>query len=432
MKKKQLVSFALAATVVLSTFSGSVDAANAQYKVKKGDSLWKISAVHHISVSQLKEWNKLRTDTIRVGQVLYVVKPNSSKNNSNTEKKSTKYIVKKGDSLSIIAKKYNTTVNELKVLNHLKGNMIKVGQQLNIPQKVVSNKTPSKPINTNSKGTSIPKPVNNTGSKGTINNSAKPAPATNNNSSKTTESKSSPKTDSNKIVSDKKVNQPPTNNVAEKGTNQTETKPQYATIHKVQAGEYLYLIAAKYGTSVSEIKRLNGLTSDMIYIGQELKVSEGPIKPPLAPAFLSDGNFPLKKGTYTPFYDSWNESRTYGGNRGHEGVDIMAPMGTPIYSVTDGVITGFGWNELGGWRINVATSEGHFLYYAHMSKYAAGMSNGVKVKKGQVIGYVGNTGYGPEGTSGKFATHLHFGLYDSNWKAQNPYNHLKYWEATAK
>ncbi|WML50614.1 peptidoglycan DD-metalloendopeptidase family protein [Neobacillus sp. PS3-34] len=165
-----------------------------------------------------------------------------------------------------------------------------------------------------------------------------------------------------------------------------------ATVHTVQSGEYLSLIAKKYQTTVSEIKRLNSLSSDTVFLGQELKITEGSIP---APAFLADGMFPMAKGTYTSFQDTWGNSRQFGGNRVHEGTDIMASKGTRLYAVTDGTVTNYGWNELGGWRVTIRTQEGYYLYYAHLNKYAAGIGFGSKVKKGQLVGYVGNTGYGP-------------------------------------
>ncbi|MDQ1909065.1 LysM peptidoglycan-binding domain-containing protein [Paenibacillus sp. GD4] len=212
-------------------------------------------------------------------------------------------------------------------------------------------------------------------------------------------------------------------------------KGSYAT-HTVIAGDSLFIVARDYGLTIAELKSFNQLTSDVIYVGQVLKLTassnnmtmKAAESGPSAPAFLKDAQFPLRSSTYEPFTDTWAESRSYGGDRTHEGTDILAAEGTPIYSATDGVVINYGWNTLGGWRLTVRTSEGYILYYAHMSKYAQGMSKGATVTKGQLIGYVGSTGYGPEGTSGTFVSHLHFGMYDANWVAMNPYAHLKYWE----
>jgi peptidoglycan LD-endopeptidase LytH len=203
-------------------------------------------------------------------------------------------------------------------------------------------------------------------------------------------------------------------------------------VHQVQAGESLYLIAKKYGITVDQLKNWNGLTSNTVYVGQQLKVGTSSLPAVQAPSFLRYGMFPLKKGTYTPFRDTWGESRQYGGNRTHEGTDIMAAKGTPVYSATSGVVTRKGWNELGGWRLTVRTNEGYYLYYAHLKGYASNIVQGTTIQKGQLIGYVGDSGYGPAGTTGKFAPHLHFGMYNSQWQAINPYYHLKYWESFSK
>ncbi|AZB44109.1 LysM peptidoglycan-binding domain-containing protein [Bacillus sp. FJAT-42376] len=196
-----------------------------------------------------------------------------------------------------------------------------------------------------------------------------------------------------------------------------------ASIHTVQNGETLSGIAMEYKMSTASLKSLNGLQTDVIYAGQRLEVQADE-----APSSLDSGQFPLKKGTYDPFDDTWGKSREYGGARVHEGTDIMTEEGTPVYAATDGSISRKGWNELGGWRLTVNTPDGFNVYYAHLSKYADGLEPGGSIKKGQLIGYAGNSGYGPEGTTGKFVSHLHFGLYDSSFKAINPYPYLTQWE----
>ncbi|QWC22493.1 LysM peptidoglycan-binding domain-containing protein [Bacillus haikouensis] len=122
------------------------------YKVKSGDTLSAIARKYGTTVNSLKKLNNLKSDRIYVGQVLKVTgtASNPSKNESKTPAKSTSYKVKKGDTLSAIAKKYKTTVSSLKKLNNLKSDMIYVGQTLKIsgtaaaPSKNKSTTPPSK------------------------------------------------------------------------------------------------------------------------------------------------------------------------------------------------------------------------------------------------------------------------------------------------
>jgi len=147
----------------------------------------------------------------------------------------------------------------------------------------------------------------------------------------------------------------------------------------------------------------------------------------LLDSIIRNGGFPVT-GDYH-YSDTWGAARTYGGERKHEGTDIMCDAGTHICAAAPGKITRIGWNELGGWRIGVTDKNGAYYYYAHLSGYASGVKKGVYVEQGDVIGYAGDTGYGPEGTSGKFAPHLHFGMY-YNGEAFNPYPYLCYWETS--
>ncbi len=143
---------------------------------------------------------------------------------------------------------------------------------------------------------------------------------------------------------------------------------------------------------------------------------------------LSDATrvFPLPKDAGYSFYPEFGADRTFGGERPHEGVDIPAPEGTPVRSVCNGVVTKKGWLTLGGWRIGVTDAFGVYHYYAHLSAYAD-VEIGDAVSAGQVLGYVGSTGYGPEGTSDQMIPHLHFGLYADD-VAFDPYPYLKEWE----
>lgn len=135
------------------------------------------------------------------------------------------------------------------------------------------------------------------------------------------------------------------------------------------------------------------------------------------------------------YEDGYGGARTYGGNRKHEGVDIMASEDRAgclqICSASDGIVEQMGWLELGGYRLGIRSPGGFYFYYAHLESYADGLQIGDKVRAGEVIGSMGNTGYGPEGTRGQFSVHLHFGIYvTGNGKEEslNPYPALRYME----
>lgn len=115
------------------------------------------------------------------------------------------------------------------------------------------------------------------------------------------------------------------------------------------------------------------------------------------------------------FEDSWLAPRSYGGERRHEGTDIFASHNIsnyyPIISITDGIIEQKGWLPLGGYRIGIRSESGAFFYYAHLASYEPDLTVGDTVSAGDILGFMGNSGYGKEGTIGKFPVHLHLGIY---------------------
>lgn len=149
--------------------------------------------------------------------------------------------------------------------------------------------------------------------------------------------------------------------------------------------------------------------------------------------------FPVPKlldGTADISYvDSWNGLRNYGGKRRHEGTDLMAQKNVrgyyPVISITAGVIEKLGWLEQGGWRIGVRAPEGGYFYYAHLASFAPNLNVGDPILAGQLLGFMGDSGYGSEGTVGKFDVHLHMGIYvqtSSGEMSVNPYHILKFLE----
>ena len=140
--------------------------------------------------------------------------------------------------------------------------------------------------------------------------------------------------------------------------------------------------------------------------------------------------------TYS-YVDSWQFERTYGGERTHEGCDIMATFNErgvyPIYSATEGVVENIGWLKLGGWRIGIRSESGAYYYYAHLSEYARDFTVGETIEAGTLLGFMGDSGYSEvPGTYGQFPVHLHFGIYFDdlfgNEYAINPYPVLYFCE----
>ncbi|MFD1674743.1 M23 family metallopeptidase [Alicyclobacillus fodiniaquatilis] len=121
--------------------------------------------------------------------------------------------------------------------------------------------------------------------------------------------------------------------------------------------------------------------------------------------------FPIAKQYNFTVKHTFGAGRSWGGRRVHEGVDIFASYGTPVLACSYGFVEMEGWNRFGGWRIGIRDTSNLYYYYAHLSSFSKGLHQGDLVVPGQVIGYVGSTGYGPPGTAGKFPPHLHFGIY---------------------
>lgn len=149
--------------------------------------------------------------------------------------------------------------------------------------------------------------------------------------------------------------------------------------------------------------------------------------------------FPIPESTTdskmtVSFTNSWMAERTYGGKRGHEGTDLMAAQNVagiyPIVSMTNGIVRSKGWLEKGGYRIGIEAPSGAYFYYAHLDSYAS-IEIGDTVKAGALLGFMGDSGYGGEGTTGMFPVHLHVGVYiypNETETSINPYWLLRYLE----
>ncbi|MBR4672438.1 MAG: LysM peptidoglycan-binding domain-containing protein [Bacilli bacterium] len=217
------------------------------YTVQKGDTLYGIAKKYNTSVDAIKKENNLSNDRLYIGQKLKV------NSNGNEPLECIVYTVKKGDNLYAIAKKYNTTVNEIKSYNNLSSNSLQIGDRIIIPCNVLNDYKPGSYVSyTVEKGDSLYSIANRFG------------------------------TTIDKIISDNDLK----SNILQVGTvlivddnkgissvkecygNNTDTVVNNKYI--VQKGESLYSIAKKFNTSVDNIKRKNNLSSNLISIGQEL------------------------------------------------------------------------------------------------------------------------------------------------------------------
>lgn len=200
------------------------------YTVKKGDSLWKIANKYNTTVEKLKSANNLKTNTLSVGQKLVIPSISVSPEVSDT------YIVQKGDSLWSIANKFNMTVSELKNLKNLTNNLLSIGQVLKIKDSSNNGKT----TYTVQKGDSLWVIANKYGIT-------------------TEELKNYNKLTSNLLSIGQVLKIP-------QGKTSTEN------IYTVKKGDSLWTIANRYNTTVEKIKVLNNLTSNLLSIGQQLKI----------------------------------------------------------------------------------------------------------------------------------------------------------------
>ena len=124
---------------------------------------------------------------------------------------------------------------------------------------------------------------------------------------------------------------------------------------------------------------------------------------------------PIAAGYGYSHCDDFGMGRSFGFKRKHLGNDLMGALGTPIVAVEGGVVEAMGWNRYGGWRIGIRSFDSkRYYYYAHLQKdkpFAPGLSVGDIVQPGDLIGFMGRTGYSDKENVNNIETvHLHFGI----------------------
>ena len=252
---------------------------NETYTVKSGDSLWKIATNHNMSVSQLKNLNNLSNDMIFVGQKLVVSEKmqsvpsqNQNKPSQNQVTKPSTYTVKSGDSVWKIAHECGMSMNELVSLNGIKNNLIFPGQVLKV-------KAGAKAENVSKSETSGSKnqnaASNGSSSTYTVKSGDSVWKISHEHGMSMDELKSLNGLKDNLIIPGQvlKIKGTSSNTKQKIKTSSKETAEAGAT-YVVKAGDSLWAVANKQGLTVAELKRINGLSSDTIYVGQRLKVTQ--------------------------------------------------------------------------------------------------------------------------------------------------------------
>lgn len=318
--------------------------------VQRGDTLFSISRKYSISVEQLKLFNNLDSERIFVGQKIYFSPSIPAKSEYVTVRaipESGYHKVLRGETVYRISKMYDLEILEILEYNNLETFDIKEGQRIWLVPGKVAELT-----------------------------------------------------------------------VTEREVTPVERTPAENNYHIVQAGENLFRIALRYGMSVEQLKSLNNLTSDDINVGQRLKIIPGeqvahvPVPDrrrrretePLPPRTTkrSDLHLPLNGRVVSEF--------GIRNNMPHNGIDIAAPLGEPIYAALDGKVVFVGTQRGYGNVVVLEHKDFVMTVYAHNERNLVRL--GEEVKKGQPIATVGQSGNAT-------APHLHF-EYRVRGKAINP------------
>ena len=211
------------------------------YTAAKGDSLYQIAKKYNTTVDELKKLNNLSSNNLTIGMKLKIPVSSSTTNNEETPSstKTYTYQVKKGDTLYQIAKNNNTTVDAIKKLNNLSSNTLTIGSIIKLPSSNTSSNTSEEDIYIVKSGDTLYQI------------------AKNNNTT---------------VDAIKKLNNLSSNTLTIGQTLLIPLPKEEYIIYTVIKGDSLYQIARKNNTTVDEIKKLNNLTTNTLTIGQELKI----------------------------------------------------------------------------------------------------------------------------------------------------------------
>ena len=376
--------------------------------VKKGDTLYSIATKYNLTVNELKSLNNLTSNTIYPGQTLLVSKSKTNSSNSNTTVKKEYRTVVNAEWLNVrsgAGNSYNVITvlkkgTEVEVLANVNGwYYISYG---NIKGYVYSSylSAPQYKTVTTSEPISSSQPSSTTATAQTVYHTVKSGETLwkittqYNVSVDTIKSLNNMKNDT--IYPGQKLIIKKTNDTTNTATSPQPSQPTQATsTYKVQSGDTLYKIANKFNMSVATLKRINGLSNDIIYVGQTLKVE--------APKSLKIFLRPTEGIITSEFGPRWGKF--------HYGIDIAKSGDVQVTAAADGIVTrsyksdSYGEVVFIRHEINGQTYE---TVYAHMRQGSRAVQVGDQVKAGQFLGWMGATG----DATGQ---HLHFEVHKGVW-----------------
>jgi len=353
------------------------------YTVRRGDTLGRIARDNGVSLSDLVGANDISNpNLIHAGQILVIP--------GEKGEPEVIHVVARGETLGKIASKYQSTVSALAMRNAIANpNLIRIGQSL-----VVSGSGSGGDPGGTSGGEGAEPPLTPTHS--------------GSHTVRRGESIKSIAADHGVTVTQITRANGILNGVIYAGYNLLLAGPGYVAegsgkgegTYTVKTGDRLGDIAARHGTTISQLSSANNISNpNLIQVGQVLVVPTG-----------SRWVCPVENARFS---NSWGAPRA-GGTRWHDGNDLFSFFGAAVYAPTSGNVA-FKTGSISGKQFNLRGDDGVLYIGSHMSDF--GKSG--QVNAGDIIGYVGTSG-NAQGTS----PHLHFGMYPNGGDAVNPYPSL--------
>lgn len=414
MKKLKALSIGVIATTI--AIPGVASAAT--HTVKSGDTLYSIAKSNNTTVDSIKKLNNLTSNTIKVGQVLKVSEDKKAETSEYRKVTADALNVRKGPGTSyaiVTSIKKDTKVEVLS--KETNGWMkIKAGEKTGyVNSKYLSEpiKESSSTTNTNTSNTTNTGNNSNTTTTNTYHTVVAGdtlwALSTKYNTTVDALKKLNNLTSNTLSIGQKLIvkqtassGSTSNNESGSSSSNSNSSNVTETTTYTVKSGDTLYAIADKFNMTVAQLKSLNNLTSNVIYVGQTLKVSgSNNSNTVIAPNLIRPA-----EGVVTSEYGPRN-------GKSHHGIDIAKTGVVPVKAVADGVVTKSYYSSSYGEVIfieHTINGEKYEMVYAHLREGSRAYQVGDKVKAGDQIGLMGNTGV----STGQ---HLHFETHKGNWNA---------------